>query len=389
MVEEEVTRYCRLLAGRYGRVDPWIPHSAATCDRPRFSLHLRAEAEAARARASGGWIACGAAGVPQRQAKGSRAALRVINLPGPHPQRRELLEATCVRPLAQAGVDAAFHNGCVGWDLPLDRSRLRGGAQRVSHKGHEYLVDTGLWREAWSLEDLAEVERRQAEMDWFPLAWLSFPKDVMEPQTPGFVGGHISHAEVWREAWQADLDWVMVVEDDAVPSPSYGLTWLDIWGIVAAQVERLAAAKDPWDMLYVGRTPSYTREGPEVTPLIVPAGFCLRTHTYALSRRGLRKLLQSGIASTMTHRPQDEVLASLTLLAAGLWHPRRDFDEELRRLAGPQLLAEPWRALAFKGDGITSPLEDIEDTERARSSTAATESHRAAKELPKLYELVD
>jgi len=359
---DQITAYARILAAKYGNDNPWIPHNAFTeAERIRFYRDVHTLASSARGR--------------RPQLAGHRRALRAVNLPRLQPERRATLLEDCIRPLAEAGVDAAIHNGCDGWALPLDRERLRhGGVQCLERGGQEYLVDTSLWREAWPEEELQQIERRMAEMDWFPLAWLNYPKDLMEPQTPGFVGGHISHVEVWRWALSSGLDWVMVLEDDATPSRGFGLAWTDIWHVVDQQVAELVEAGVPWDILYVGHTPSYTREGREVTPLIVATGYCLRTHSYCLSRQGLRKLLSSQVASRVTHRPQDEVLASLALLAAGLQHPRADFDAVLREMAP----SEPWLALAFKGDGLVSQLEDQEDSSRARSNTAAAGSARAA-----------
>merc|ERR1711924_15173 len=134
---------------------------------------------------------------------------------------------------------------------------------------------------------MGAVEERQAKMGWWPLIWPSFPKDVREPQTPGFVGGHMSHAEVWREALDVPgLEWVMVLEDDATPSPGYGLGWDQTWCAVASQISLLRELGEEWDIMYVGRTPSYTPEGKELTDLVVEAGYCLGSHTYCLSVRG-------------------------------------------------------------------------------------------------------
>lgn len=360
-MSDAIAECARTLAAKYGNTNPWIPHNAfPATERERFLYRLRASAAGAGGR---------------RWQPSGRCALRAINLPHLQPERRSALLEDCIGPLAAFGVDAAVCDGCDGRELSLDCKRLHhGGLQSVVRAGETYSVDTRLWRERWSQEDLQAIERRMAEMDWFPLAWLSYPKDLMERQTSGFVGGHISHVEVWRWASESGLDWVMVLEDDATPSRGFGLGWTDIWYIVHAQLAALLEAGVPWDILYVGRTPSYTPEGREVTPLIVEVGYCLRTHSYCLSRRGLKKLLSSQVAYTITHRPQDEVLASLTLFAAGLRHPRPDFDAMLREMAP----SEPWLALAFKGDGLTSQLEDLEDSARSRSSTAEQGSARAA-----------
>lgn len=348
-----------MLSSKYGNHNPWNPHSPANKDPDVFLRELHVAALHHKDLGDG---------------SRRRAALRAINVPQLQPARRRYLLESCIEPLLKFGIDAAIHTGCCGREIPLDLHKLEhGGVQKIWRNSTAYTIDTTLWKESWSQAELAEVERRQAQMDWFPLAWLNFPKDVMERQTPGFVGGHISHVELWKWAHDEDLDYVIVVEDDATPTCRYGLGWVQIWTIVASQVHILEEECVPWDILYIGRTPSYTPEGPSITPLIVTAGYCLRTHAYCLSRRGLSKLLKSQISSTVTHRPQDEVLATLILFSAGLQHPRADFHRMLWSLDPPT----PWVALAFKGDGIASQLEDIENTARAKSDTAPATSSRS------------
>merc|ERR1712008_228457 len=136
---------------------------------------------------------------------------------------------------------------------------------------------------------------------------------IQDPQTLGFVGGHGAHALVWREAATLGLDWVLVLEDDALPAPSFGLAWADIWHIIMHEINELRERGEEWDILYVGRTPSMTPEGRRISGLLCEPGYCLRTHCYCLSRRGLQRLLSSGVPSTVLHCPQDEVLATIWL----------------------------------------------------------------------------
>merc|ERR1719444_348819 len=103
-------------------------------------------------------------------------------------------------------------------------------------------------------------------MDFFPPFWHALRKNHQEPQTPGFVGGYISHAQAWQEARGLDVDWAFIAEDDCVPSPSIAdgrtpLSWPDVWRVAAAQVCELRDAGVAWDVLYVGRAPSQSRPG--------------------------------------------------------------------------------------------------------------------------------
>lgn len=317
-----------------------------------------------------------------------RSALRVINLATGAPnntvatQRRALMEHECVGPLHAAGVDAGFFEGCVGMHLPLDiELLLRGGLQEVSWGGSTYEIDTRLFIGRGNATALRVMEARFREMDFFPLFWHALERNHQEPQTPGFVGGYISHAEVWKDAWRRGLDWTFVAEDDCIPNGSIAegrskLSWLDVWRVAAAQVCELRSAGIPWDILYIGRAPSQSRPGPPIpripycrhtapaTPTLVAPGWCMRTQSYCLSRSGITKLCTSGMANRVLHRPQDELLAALSMGG----HPQTELWQRLLE-DGPQ----DWRALALRFDGITCQLQDTEKSERALSFCACSD----------------
>ena len=158
-----------------------------------------------------------------------------------------------------------------------------------------------------------------------------------------------SHAAAWRAAERADLDWVVVVEDDVAPHSgggwggqggggsvqSYARLWARVWWRLSTEVEALeAAALQPvggseggssaaaegvaWELLYLGRN----RLGPDSAAvgarLVVP-GFCSCAHAYVLSRRGYRRLLRLLPRVAEAALPVDELLPALCTA-----HPRED-----------------------------------------------------------------
>ena len=159
-----------------------------------------------------------------------------------------------------------------------------------------------------------------------------------------------SHAAAWRAAERADLDWVVVVEDDVAPHSgggwggqgggggsvqSYAQLWARVWWRLSTEVEALeaavlqpvgggegggsaAAAGAAWDLLYLGRN----RLGPDSAAvgarLVVP-GFSSCAHAYVLSRRGYRRLLRLLPRVAEAALPVDELLPALCTA-----HPRED-----------------------------------------------------------------
>merc|ERR1712217_843901 len=191
-----------------------------------------------------------------------------------------------------------------------------------------------------------------------------------EPMTFGYVGGYISHATLWQAAYERKppWEWIFICEDDAVVVKELGLTWCDVWDIVAAEICGLRTCGIAWDILYVGRQAPKTPDVEEVSPLIVRAGYGLCTHSYVLSREGLRKLVGSLMATTMLHTPQDVIFATL---AHGN-HPCVALEKRIIEI-GPQ---EEWRAFAFKTrnasfvdprGGLTTQLGAVECSKRANS----------------------
>merc|ERR1719265_480683 len=101
------------------------------------------------------------------------------------------------------------------------------------------------------------MERKFHQLDFFHLFWHALQKNSQEPQTPGFVGGYISHAETWKLAHRKGVDWIFIAEDDCMPNGGIcegraALTWPDVYRIAASMIVELRASNVSWDILYVG-----------------------------------------------------------------------------------------------------------------------------------------
>jgi hypothetical protein len=300
----------------------------------------------------------------------SQSCLWTISLPLAT-ERRTLIESSILRPLQAIGVEAEFFNAVDGRKLPLDASMFRGGVQKFTFGDTEYVIDCSCWAGSafgpFGAHIVEEFERRHASIFKYegPDHRNSVCKNILNSITPGLVGGHLSHAGVWKEALararQGSLDWVMILEDDAIPDPRLGLDWPAVWRITAHHIADLRRRKEQWDILYVGRYTSGTPEGRSLSRILVEPGWCCRTQTYCLSRQGLERLVNSGLVERLFDCPQDEVLGSLII------------NDHINPLMAKQIQAHcppNWRALAFKHWGLTLQLMDVETTQRAESQVA-------------------
>lgn len=294
----------------------------------------------------------------------AHACLRVINLPSAK-ERQKLISRTIMHPLQSHGVEADFFAGVDGRTLPLDTAAFKGGVQKFPFADEEYTIDCETWAgTALDVNVVEELEARHASIFKYegPDHRNSVCKNCLNSITPGLVGGHISHSRVWHEALaRPELDWVMILEDDAVPDPRLGLDWPAIWDIVSGEVTELRRRGESWDMLYVGRYPSGSPEGRCLNRVLVEPGWCCRTQTYCLSRRGLERLCASGLVHHLFHCPQDEVLGSLIV------------NDHINPGLARKIQAHcpsGWRALAFRHWGLTLQLMDVESSGRAESQVA-------------------
>ena len=95
----------------------------------------------------------------------------------------------------------------------------------------------------------------------------------------------------------ADLKWVLIVEDDCVPclhpaaesqwAAFYGPAWQVAWRHIAKAME---SCGEDFDFVYVGRH----RLGPEdeSDAVVRPAGFSSCLHAYCVTRQGCDRLLE-------------------------------------------------------------------------------------------------
>jgi GR25 family glycosyltransferase involved in LPS biosynthesis/glycosyltransferase involved in cell wall biosynthesis len=122
---------------------------------------------------------------------------------------------------------------------------------------------------------------------------------------PGELGCAISHHYVWVHADNHNYENIVVFEDDFV-STGHRIT-----------NEILNDVPCDWDMLYLGRNPN-VQDKSSVNANIVRPGASYNMHSYALSRSGIKKLLQQNfdkilmpvdefIQATYTEHPRDDL----------------------------------------------------------------------------------
>ena len=126
--------------------------------------------------------------------------------------------------------------------------------------GVDYTIDCSCWAGSafgpYNARVVEALEVRHSSIFKYegPDHRNSVCKNSLNSITPGLVGGHLSHAGVWRESLEkarlGELDWVMILEDDAVPDPRLGLDWSSVWDLVAHHILDLRRRGEPWDILY-------------------------------------------------------------------------------------------------------------------------------------------
>lgn len=298
----------------------------------------------------------------------SGCVVRVISLQGRASEaRRRMMDNDMLRPVrAELGADIEFFDAVNGRELSLCPELMgTGGKQRCMY--HRLPSGRELWAEvdAQYWVGLADEDQRQAHIERHASMFAAdldrqaFVHGVYEPATPalGMVGNHLSHSALWHEIDEMGVPWALLVEDDAVVHPELSTSWPEIVAAVAAEVHELG---EDWDVLFVGRMLSGTPEGCAVTAVTVEVGWTLRTHCYAVSRRGVQRLIRYGLDSHVFHCAMDEVLAAM---AAGQhWHEA--FDRRLRELG---CLGQPLRILGFKFEGVVFQLMDVETSDRSQS----------------------
>jgi len=286
----------------------------------------------------------------------TRSRLRVINLPGERGRaRRDHIEKTCLDPLRQTfpSLDVGFADGVVAKDLRWSTETIQNTrVDTVAVSGQTYTANHELWHGPDGHE-VSGMQRIFAADGWNAFLWQAFLQDCSEPNSWGYVGCQIAHVEAWREALAAGVEWLLVCEDDVCPIPLFDLDWVEVWAIVAREVMALAAMAEPWDLLFVGKGSSVSKEGRMITPLIVECGYNIKMHCYCISKQGMAKLLASRLPYSSI-RPQDEVLAALNVQGR---HPRERLREKIKQLFPA---VHSFRSLCFPWWGIVFQLQHFE-----------------------------
>lgn len=118
----------------------------------------------------------------------------------------------------------------------------------------------------------------------------------------GQLGCFESHCRVWRYIVENDVQFAIVLEDDAVLTPS--------------RMQRLQKVTENlpqhWDLLLLGRHYARKENRQRVAPGLVQTGAFWGTHAYLIPCSTAIKLLRHPKVQTMTE-PIDEVLSQLGL----------------------------------------------------------------------------
>lgn len=146
----------------------------------------------------------------------------------------------------------------------------------------------------------------------------------------GEVGCTIAHLACWRAAIADDVDYALVLEDDAVLMPDF----LDRIDDVLRRLD-----PEPFDLMYLGRYP-LEPDAPTAHSGLVTPGYSHCTFGYLLTRSGLRTVIEAGLDRSIV--PVDEFLPALYLSHARQ-DLRRRFPSRLRALAfdPPMVIQRP------------------------------------------------
>ncbi len=158
------------------------------------------------------------------------------------------------------------------------------------------------------------------------------------PLKTGEIACSMSHWKAWQNASDDGTETAIFLEDDAHFAP-------DLWQRLVPAAAALSETS--WDLFYLGRRPlGEDRHVAESSPLVTP-GFSYCSHAYALSRRGIQKLLSTSLMRHVV--PIDEFLPALYAE-----HPRVDIVD---LFPGPRLVAF---ATAENYVGQAAGLSDVE-----------------------------
>jgi len=129
----------------------------------------------------------------------------------------------------------------------------------------------------------------------------------------GEVGCAISHLRMWEDAYDKGHSVTIFGEDDIM----FNDDWLLKFKLTTNRLDSLDVE---WDLLYLGRVLQHgQKDEPYDKELVYPA-FSYCTHSYALSRNGIKKILNVNFKDNII--PSDEFLPCMYMP-----HPREDIRE--------------------------------------------------------------
>ena len=129
----------------------------------------------------------------------------------------------------------------------------------------------------------------------------------------GEIGCDISHLRMWEDAYEKEHPIAIFGEDDINPTKEWLLKF-------KLTIDRLKAQGVDWDLIYLGRV---LQPGYEDTPFddeLVKPGFSYCLHAYALSKRGIEKIIKQNFGENLINA--DEFIPAM----CGP-HPRKDIRE--------------------------------------------------------------
>lgn len=207
---------------------------------------------------------------------------------------------------------------------------------------------TSDWTGPFDGHDLTQDALDAAGYKLFPWQIESDNPWWSRPLKYGEIGCTLAHLACWRDAAERGSEaYVVVLEDDAILSPSFLAELLD-------GLNSLGQAGHEFDLLYLGRFPLEPDQS--AAPGFVVPGYSHCTFGYLMTRRALDTLLAAELEHAIV--PVDEFLPALYID-----HPRPDL-----RARFPQ----QFNALAFDPPLVHQRPKDEAGSDTEDSDFAAT-----------------
>ena len=169
------------------------------------------------------------------------------------------------------------------------------------------------------------------------------------PVTSGEAGGMCSHIRVWEDAYRNGYDNILIVEDDFNPTRTFDFNLIN--------------EVSDYDILFLSRILQSVHMGVYDTDIqsenfVIP-GYSYQTHSYLLSKSGIRKLVETNLDTLK----KNIIVSDEFLPATYTWHPRKDirdmFIRNMKAYAYKEnfILQDRFEAA---GNSLTSPIEGID-----------------------------